>query len=317
MSPDSAAAKQGWFEGDMEIIKVGCCGYPTSMGKYFETFRLVELNSTFYQYPRIPTVVGWREKAPEGFEFTVKAHQDISHKFKLKLGEPSAKAFEQMKEICKALRARILLIQTPGSFRPDKLEDAHEFFSKIDRDDLTVVWETRGPSWETPDMREKLVEVLRKLEVSHVTDPFRVMPTYTDSVAYFRLHGLGERMYYYQYTDEELKRLHELVKPLEAAEKEVYVLFNNLSMFDDGLRFMRFLETGRFLSLTGAVGLKSVRSVLEKTRFPVAKSMLLKRLGWRLVEVEASKQVRLEELLRDAPSKTFASVDEVLQEITF
>jgi len=298
------------------MIKVGCCGYPTSMGKYFETFRLVELNSTFYQYPRMPTVVGWRENAPEDFEFTVKAHQDISHKFKLKYGESSTKAFERMKEICKALGARILLIQTPGSFRPDKLEDAQKFFSKIDRDDLTVVWETRGPAWDTPAVREKLAEVLRTLEVPHVTDPFKVMPTYVGSVAYFRLHGLGERMYYYQYTDEELKRLNELVKPLEAAGKEVYVLFNNLSMFDDGLRFMRFLETGCFPSLTGVVGLESVRTVLKKTRFPVAKSMLLRRLGWKLVEVEASVQVRLEELLKDVPSKTFTSVDEVLQEIT-
>lgn len=297
------------------MIKVGCCGYPTSMGKYFETFRLVELNSTFYQYPRMSTVVGWREKAPSDFEFTVKAHQDISHKFKLKFGEPSSKVFGQMKEICKALRARILLIQTPGSFRPDKLEDVHEFFSKIDRDDLIVVWETRGSAWDMPDVRERLARVLRKLEVSHVTDPFRGMPTHTDRIAYFRLHGLGERMYYYQYTDEELKRLHELVEPLEAAGKEVYVLFNNLSMFDDGFRFMRFLETGCFPSLTGVVGLESVRSVLEKTRFPVAKSMLLKRLGWRLVEVEANVQVRLEELLKDVQSTTFNSISEVLQEI--
>jgi len=59
-----------------------------------------------------------------------------------------------------------------------------------------------------------------------------------------------------------------------------------------------------------------VRTVLKKTRFPVAKSMLLRRLGWKLVEVEASVQVRLEELLKDVPSKTFTSVDEVLQEIT-
>ncbi|KPV62579.1 MAG: hypothetical protein AOA66_1269 [Candidatus Bathyarchaeota archaeon BA2] len=296
------------------MIKVGCCGYPTSMKKYQEIFGLVELNTTFYRYPKTSTVVKWREKAPEKFEFTVKANQDISHKFKFK-SEPSVKAFEQMKEICKALRTRILLIQTPGSFRPDKLKDAHEFLSKINHEGLVVVWETRGPSWDDPHMRERLAKLLQELEVSHVTDPFRAMPTYTSDVAYFRLHGLGERMYYYQYTDAELKRLHQLVEPLEAEGKQIYVLFNNLSMFDDALRFMRYLETNSFPSLTGTVGLESVKSVMEKTRYPATKSVLLKKLGWRLVEVEEGKQVKLNELLKGIPSKTYGSVEEVLREI--
>jgi len=296
------------------MIKVGCCGYPTSMKRYQENFRLVELNATFYQYPKMSTVFGWREKAPEDFEFTVKAHQDISHKFKFKV-EPSFKAFEQMKQICKALRACILLIQTPGSFRPDKLKDAHEFLGKVDREGLVVVWETRGPSWDDPDAREKLAKALQELDVSHVTDPFRTMPTYTSSTAYFRLHGLGDRMYYYQFTDTELKKLHELVKPLEAGGKEVYVLFNNLSMFDDALRFKRYLETNSFPSLTGAVGLESVKSVMERTRYPATKSVLLKKMGWKLVEVEEGKQVRLKDLLKNVPSKAYGSVEEVLREI--
>jgi uncharacterized protein YecE (DUF72 family) len=284
------------------------------MKKYYENFPLVELNRTFYEYPRMSTVVGWRERAPPNFEFTVKAHQEISHKFRFEL-EPSIKAFEQMKEICKTLKARILLVQTPGSLRPDKLGDAEKFFKKISREGLVVVWETRGPAWEAPNIREKLAGILRELDVPHVTDPFRVMPVYTSDVAYFRLHGLGKRLYYYQYTDDELKRLHELVKPLEAEGKEVYILFNNLSMFDDGIRFMRFIETGRFPSLTGAVGLESVKSVIKKTRYPTTKSLLSKRLGWRLVELEEGKQTRLDELLKDLPSKSYESMEEVLREL--
>jgi len=284
------------------------------MKKYQENFGLVELNTTFYQYPKMSTVFGWRNKAPENFEFTVKAHQDISHKFKFSI-ESSVKAFEQMKQICKALKARILLIQTPGSFRPDKLKDAHEFLDKINREGLVVVWETRGSSWDETATREKLAKMLQELDVSHVTDPFRATPTYTSDVAYFRLHGLGERMYYYQYADEELRRLHEFVKPLEAKGKEVYVLFNNLSMFDDALRFMHYLETKTFPSLTRAVGLESVRKVMERTRYPATKSVLLKKLGWRLIEMEERKQVRLNELLKNIPSKAYGSLEEVLREI--
>lgn len=298
------------------MIRVGCCGYPTSMKRYYEKFRLVELNTTFYRYPKMSTVSRWREKAPKDFEFTVKAHQDISHKFKLKVG-PSVQAFEQMKQICKTLRTRILLIQTAGSFRPDKLEDAYDFFSKADRGDLIVVWETRGPSWNDSDTRKKLGKMLQELDVPHVTDPFRVIPTYTSDVAYFRLHGLGDRMYYYQYSNEELKKLHELIGPLAAEGKEAYVLFNNLSMFNDGIRFMEYLETGYSPSLTRTVGLESIRKVIERTRYPAAKSVLLKKLGWRLVDVEEGRQIRLDSLLKDIPSKTYRSAEDVLREIEF
>jgi len=294
------------------LIKVGCCGFPTSMKRYFENYRLVELNSTFYEYPKLETVEGWREKAPGDFEFTVKAHQDISHKAKMKLDETCIKAFEKMKEICRTLNAKILLIQTPGSFRPDKLGEAEKFFANINREDLTLVWETRGLEWEKPEVVERLRQVLSRLNVVHVTDPFRVLPAYTGQIAYFRLHGLGEEPYYYQYTDEELRRLSEIAKNFEAEGKTVYVLFNNLSMFEDGLRFMHYLSSGKFPKVTGAVGLESVKSVIAKTRYPTPKSMLVKKVGWRLVEIEEGKQVRLAELLAELPSKTYKNAEELL-----
>lgn len=285
------------------------------MKRYFESYGLVELNCTFYEYPRLETVEGWREKAPENFEFTVKAHQDISHKSRMKLDEACLKAFERMKQICKTLKAEILLIQTPGSFRPDRIGDAENFFKSVNREGLVLVWENRGSEWEKPEVYERLCRVLSSLEVGHVTDPFRVLPAYTGRTAYFRLHGLGEKLYYYQYSDMELRKLKELVKPFEDEGKTVYVLFNNLSMFEDGLRFMEFLANGKFPKITGSVGLESVKSVVGKTRYPAAKSMLIKRVGWRLVEVEEGKQARLAELLADLPSKTFKSAEELLKEL--
>jgi len=297
------------------MIKVGCCGYPVSMKRYYESFSLVELNTTFYNYPRISTVEGWRAKAPENFEFTVKAHQDISHKFRLKPEKSCLEAFERMKEICKILDSKVLVVQTPASFRPDKLDDAREFFSKINREGLTVVWETRGPAWEKTEIRKKLAETLKKLDVPHVTDPFKTSPVYTGKIAYFRLHGLGEKLYYYQYSDKELEKLHKIVESYEEKTEDVYVLFNNLSMFDDAARFVYYIENGKFPSLTGAVGIESVRNVLSKTRYPTNKSLLLKRVGWKLVEVKEGRQIRLEELLKEIPSRTYENVDELLKEI--
>jgi len=298
------------------MLKVGCCGYPTSMKKYYESFSLVELNRTFYGYPQMSTVTGWREKAAADFEFTVKAHQAISHKYRFEI-RPSIEAFEQMKQICKALGAHILLllIQTPRSFRPDKINDAIEFFTRIERKNLVIIWETRGSEWDKPENRAALEKSLKKVDVSHVVDPFKNMPAYIRNIAYFRLHGLGKQLYYYQYSDEELRRLHRLVEPFERKGKEVYILFNNLAMLDDATRFMQYLKTGSFPRLTGVTGLDSVRAVIGKARYPTTKNALSQRFGWRLVELEPDKQTPLEELIKKIPSKTYRSLEEVLTEI--
>jgi uncharacterized protein YecE (DUF72 family) len=297
------------------MVKVGCCGFPTSMKKYFESFDLVELNSTFYQYPQEKTVEGWRERAPENFGFIVKGHQDISHRARMKIEETSLQAFERMKRICKTLGSKILLVQTPGSFRPDKLTDAENFFKRVNRENLLLVWETRGSGWETAECIKKLRQVLQELSVTHVTDPFRVTPAYSGEIVYFRLHGLGERMYYYQYSDAELQTLKELATPYENGGKEVYVLFNNLSMFDDALRFMKYLSKGTFPKITGSTGLASFKEIVEKTRYPTSKSLLIKRLGWRLAEVEEGKQVRLGTFLRDLPSRTYKNAEELISDV--
>lgn len=295
-------------------MKVGCCGYPVSTRRYREVFRVVELNNTFYQYPRDSTVERWRREAPEAFEFTVKANQEISHTYKLKT-DFAAEAFDKMKRICQTLHARIMVVQTPGSFKPDLLEDAHEFFRRVEREDLTLVWETRGDEWEGAEVREELRRVLEEVDVSHVTDPFRTMPVFIGRTAYFRLHGLGTRMYYYQYKDDELERLYDQIKGFNGSGREVYVLFNNLSMFEDAKRFLHFLEEKKFPSITGSLGLDSARSVIERARYPLTKGMLIEKFGWRIVELETGRQIRLEEILKNLPSKSYENKEEVIEEM--
>jgi len=233
----------------------------------------------------------------------------------MEFNDTSQTAFEKMKQICKALKAKILLFQTPASFKPEKLETARFFFEKVNRENLILVWETRGPAWETPETRDRLAEALKEVDVSHVVDPFRSPPVYTSRVAYFRLHGLGERLYYYQYTDEELKRLKTFVEPFQKSGLGVYVLFNNLAMFQDAVRFQTYLETGEFPKITAGTGLESIKEVVSRTRYPVSKSMLMRKLGWKLVEIREKEQIRLNELLKNLPSKTYENVEEVIREI--
>jgi len=109
--------------------------------------------------------------------------------------------------------------------------------------------------------------------------------------------------------------LHGFAKSFEDKAKEVYVLFNNLTMFDDALRFRRYIECGSFPSLTKAMGIESAREVMQVIRFPATRSAILKVVGWKLIELGNDRQVKVDQLLRETPSKVYNNIDEVLQEL--
>jgi uncharacterized protein YecE (DUF72 family) len=248
------------------MIKVGCCGFCIGMKEYFEKFRLVETQSTFYRIPRLETVAKWRRSAREDFEFSVKAWQAITHpltsptwkraQIKIDIEDrdnygffrPTVrvfKAWEKTIEICNLLKARICLIQCPASFVADEqnVRNMQRFFSKIDREGLTVAWEPRGESWSD----EKVKQLCEELDLTHCVDPFAKNPVFTASakIAYFRLHGRppGRALYRYKYTDEDLRRLTKKAKDLEAKGLTVYCLFNNISMGEDAERFTYLIKT--------------------------------------------------------------------------
>jgi len=294
-------------------IRVGCCGFPVAKPKYYNSLKLVEINSTFYSTPKTSLVEKWRREAPEDFEFTVKAHKSISHIHRLEPTPECLEAYSQMLKICQTLRTRLLLIQTPASLRPlDETYQAAERLCKKVGGALRLLWETRGLEWGKDQARERLERLLRRYGVIHVTDPFLSEPVYVGEVFYARLHGLGKRLYYYQFSDEELKLLKGKVERNLRRGGEAYVLFNNLSMFDDALRFQTYLEKGELPPLTGAYGLESFRKVFQKTRFPTTLGRLRRYLGWRLFDVKPGKQSPVDDVLGSMPRKSFRSLEELV-----
>jgi uncharacterized protein YecE (DUF72 family) len=229
-------------------IKTGCCGFALSQQEYFRTFSLIEIQQTFYQLPRLQTAENWRRKAPEAFEFTIKAWQLITHEpssptyrrlgFRIGPDElerygrfrPTGqvlKAWEQTASFARQLGATVIVFQCPASFRPteDNVTKMVYFFKEVDRHGLRFAWEPRG-RWP----QELIHGLCRDLALIHCVDPFRQDKLYGD-IQYFRLHGLTG--YAYRYTDEELLRLRGW-----AEKKATYVLFNNNWMKDDALRFI-------------------------------------------------------------------------------
>ena len=248
--------------GAGERIRVGCCGwgfYRGGLKGYRQKFDLVEVQQTFYRLPQVKTAERWREEAPGNFEFTVKAWQAITHPPGsptwrrsglgpeelrgreygwLRPTRDNFEAWEKILEICRALRARVCVIQTPPNFgcTEDNVEGMEEFLSSIERKRLVLAWEPRG-DWN--DHPEVIRRVCRRLRLVHVVDLMRREPLFTPSIHYTRLHGLNPREhdYNYRYTDEDLRELARRVRGLAGEGREVYVMFNNVYMYESAEKF--------------------------------------------------------------------------------
>src|SRR4051812_50108287 len=49
------------------------------LARYVEEFDTVELNASFYRWPKDSTFAGWRERLPRGFTMSGKAHRGLTH----------------------------------------------------------------------------------------------------------------------------------------------------------------------------------------------------------------------------------------------
>ncbi|MEM5798156.1 MAG: DUF72 domain-containing protein [Candidatus Aenigmatarchaeota archaeon] len=238
----------------MKSVKIGNCGwaylnckeyfgplwqkdFKSKLQAYAKLFNLVEVNSTFYAIPKIATVQRWREEVDAinpNFEFTLKVSQLITHKNPF--GKQAFVAFERMKEIAQALRANVLVFQSPSSFRPteNNIKVAQNFFNKIEREGFILAWEVRWAKEWTKDIVNSLFS---ELSINQVVDPFRQDIFYAKDIIYYRLHGFGRpSIYNYSFSKDELKRLAAKVKK-QASKKTVYVLFNNADCYRNALEF--------------------------------------------------------------------------------
>ncbi len=234
-------------------VRTGTCGFGISKVEYAKLFPCVEVQHTFYQPPQIPTLERWREATPEGFEFTLKAWQLITHeaksptyrRLKKKLSEsekrevgyfkptPLVKEAWKVTLACaEALKARTILFQCPVSFRQtrENTSNLEKFFSTINRGAFNFCWEPRG-DWEG----EIIESICHAFKLWHVVDPFS-RKTVTPNNCYFRLHGkTGWR---YQYDETELEELAAMLPKAGSS----YVFFNNIAMTKDALRFQELIH---------------------------------------------------------------------------
>jgi len=242
----------------LQVI-VGCCGIPVSRAKYFEALKAVELQNTFYDLPTEDWARSFRSSIPEDAIVTVKAWQVITHPHTsptwrrmkrkpsgdlskygfLRPTKENLEAWEKLRRIAQILGSKAIVFQTPPSFgySEENLRNAIEFFKTVVRSEFLICWEPRGTWLQHTEAIRKVVS----LGVVHVVDILKrdpIVPEDGTPALYTRLHGLGgEINYRYKYTDSDLQELADKVSRYSSVTPQFYVMFNNIYMFNDAVRF--------------------------------------------------------------------------------
>ena len=123
------------------------------LARYVEVFDTVELNASFYRWPRDATFEGWRTRLPQGFTMSVKAHRGLSHFRRLSNPEPWADRIERCQRALGDRREAVLVQLHPDLHRDDA---RLEHFLDVVPDWVRVAVEMRHPSWHDPHVYEIL-----------------------------------------------------------------------------------------------------------------------------------------------------------------
>ena len=202
---------------------------------YCEHFDTIELNTTFYRFPRLPFLQNWYEKSPPGFTFSVKAPKAITH-FK-KFNETEAMLRDFYTTIREGLQEKLgpVLFQFFSN-----VQYSESLLSKIIGQldpSFTNVLEFRHASWWNPLVYERLAEQnIVFCGHSHPQLPDTVIVN--SEVVYYRFHGVPQ-LYLSLYPAEFLQHVMRSIKS-SAAIQRAYLYFNN-TMQDAAIINARYL----------------------------------------------------------------------------
>jgi uncharacterized protein YecE (DUF72 family) len=191
---------------------------------YVSRFRTVEVNSTYYHWPRDTTFAGWHERVPSDFLFTIKAPRGLTHSTRLYAPE---KWIETMSRGLLALGSSlgVLLVQLPPAFECDY--DRLAYFLEHLPDWLRVAVEFRHPSWNN----EEVFALLERTQTAYCVMSGANLPCLLRATApfvYVRLHGPDRNaLYAGSYSDEELGWWRDRIQEWNASAREVFAYFNN------------------------------------------------------------------------------------------
>ena len=194
------------------------------LARYLEVFDTVELNASFYRWPKDSTFAAWREQLPAGCTMSVKAHRGLTHYRRLASPEPWIERFDRCWRLL-GDRHGVLLVQ----LHPEQQRDETRLDSFLQQvpASIRVAVELRHPSWNDP----AVYQVLERRRAAYVVmsgGGLACVPRATTDLVYVRLHGPDQDAIYAGcYSDDELQRWANRIAQWDREGRDVWVYFNN------------------------------------------------------------------------------------------
>ncbi len=191
---------------------------------YVRHFHTVELNSSYYHWPRDSTFASWRERTPAGFAMTIKAPRGLTHGQRLYASEVWIERMERGLHVL-GDHTGVLLVQLPPAFEYDFAR--LEYFLQQLPADRRVAIELRHPSWN----RSEVWTLLERHGAAYCVMSGAGLPCILRATApfvYVRLHGPDpHHLYGGSYSEESLRWWANRIREWVTAQHAVWVYFNN------------------------------------------------------------------------------------------
>ncbi len=201
-------------------------GTPPSgrLAHYVRRFGTVELNASFYRWPKQATFASWRRRLPAGFQLSVKAPRGLTHARRLSSPEVwvprLTAAWHELAE-----RRAVLLVQLAPGHERDEARLAG--FLALLPDWMRVAVEFRHASWHT----EEVFALLERHGAGYCVMSGAQLPCVLRATApfvYVRMHGPDPHaLYAGSYPEADLGWWAHRVGEWAGAGRDVYVYFNN------------------------------------------------------------------------------------------
>ena len=193
------------------------------LAHYTRRFTTVELNASFYRWPKERTFAGWRRRLPSGFRLSVKAPRGLTHARRLYAPEVWVErlvsCWHQLAD-----KRGVLLVQLPPQLARDP---RLEYFLGLFPEWMRLAVEFRHPSW----LDDRVFEILSRHGAAYVVMSGAGLPCVlkaTAPIVYVRMHGPDhDHLYAGSYSETDLGWWADRIRDWQRVGHSVFVYFNN------------------------------------------------------------------------------------------
>ncbi|AMV36194.1 DUF72 domain-containing protein [Planctomyces sp. SH-PL62] len=213
----------GWsYDHWVDVLYPRSASSLERLDAYARVFDTVEVNNTFYRWPKDEVFTSWHDRLPEGFLVSAKASRGLTQ-FR-KLNEPEGWLERMESGLVRLNRKRgVLLFQLPPHFGIDL--DRLDRFLGLASGGREVAVEFRHPSWDV----EETFAVLESHGAAYCVTSGANLPCVLRATAgfvYVRLHGPDpEHLYAGSYSESDLRWWADRIGDWRG--RDVFAYFNN------------------------------------------------------------------------------------------